>query len=153
MAYNLYTAFDKAFLLLKLAALYMVGRPLCWMESYLSGRRQCVVWNGVTSAYVDVEFGVRQGPILGPLLFLLHMSDLHGYLGMGEEDNALYADNVTTWESGISVLEVKKVLEARTVLFTEFARKNGLALNAGKTQLLYSWTAGNERAVKAAKEF
>jgi hypothetical protein len=35
-----------------------------------------VVWDGQVSSMVDVEYGVRQGSLLGPVLYLLHVPDL-----------------------------------------------------------------------------
>ncbi len=40
-----------------------------WFLSYLSGRKQSVVINGGYSEEGQINFGVQQGSILGPLLF------------------------------------------------------------------------------------
>jgi hypothetical protein len=74
---------DAELLLPKLERLGIVGRALSWHKSYLMGGSQCVAWNEETSPLVDVMYGVWQGSILGPLLFLVLMADLPMYLGGG----------------------------------------------------------------------
>ena len=45
-------------------------------ESFLSNRYQCVVLNGQASFWDDVKACVLQGPILGPLFFLIYINDI-----------------------------------------------------------------------------
>jgi exonuclease III len=73
--------FSKAFdtvnhniLLEKLYKYGVRGIALKWFQSYLSDRRQFVVYNNTESGQEHVVCGVPQGSILGPLLFLLFYS-------------------------------------------------------------------------------
>ena len=54
---------------------------LDWFGSYLSGRRQCVAVDGVVSEFEEVNCGVPQGSILGPVLFLCYVNDMSVSLG------------------------------------------------------------------------
>lgn len=142
MSYDLSCAFDTIDveqLLPKLEKLGIKGTALSWMRSYMTGGRQCVMWNETASDFIVVLFGVRQGSILGPILFLVLLADLPDYLGNGGKDNnVIYADDIDTWQSGRTMGEVADKLTRMAERVVSYARGNGLALNAAKTQLMYS---------------
>jgi hypothetical protein len=130
-----------------LRALGVTGQELRWFICYMTGGRQSVVWDGTMGGLVDVLYDVRQGSILGPILFIILTSGMADFLRVREDENIVYADDYNVWQTGNTKEEVARKLAEKAALFVEYTRRMGLSMNAAKTQILFSWTgAASTRA-------
>lgn len=124
---------DHRMLLEKLLHYGVHGLELDFFQSYLSNRTQLVSFKSKNSSVLPVDFGVPQGSILGPLLFLIAVNDLPFNVNA---NCFMYADDTTflNVNNDFNVLNtlVSNTLEEASSWF----RANGLLLNDAKTKQL-----------------
>ena len=138
----IYFDFAKAFdsvnhdrLLSKLKGLYGIdGTLLKFLTNYLSDRFQKVVIGGESSSTLQVNSGVPQGSILGPLLFVLFINDLP--LGLSEgTDVALYADDTKIWRAIRSMSDCTS-LQSDIDYLNDWALLNKMKFHPSKCKVL-----------------
>ena len=134
---DLAKAFDSVshkILLQKLHCYGIRGTALDLFTSYLTSRSQFVkLPNGIKSSLTEVEFGVPQGSILGPILFLLFINDLPNatdfYVKLFADDTFLCSQN-----SDFSLLQDEVDFELEKVFV--WLASNKLTLNIKKSKFM-----------------
>ena len=114
------------------------GNVIDWINSYLSNRTYSVKIKDVSSVIKALLYGVPQGSLLGPLLFILYIKQLEQIAAKYGLSIHIYADDTQIYIniSNQTVGEVKALIESclediRTWMFANF-----LKLNTDKTQLI-----------------
>ena len=105
-----------------------------WLESFLIGRHQFTHIKDRSSSKLPITRGVPQGSVLGPLLFLLYINDLHKAIQhssvhhFADDTNLLYTNN--------SLKKINKHINHDIKHLCQWLRSNKISLNASKTEII-----------------
>ena len=133
---------DQEFLIAKFHAYGFDINSLEFIHSYLHDRIQRVKINSSFSYWSNVESGIPQGSIKGPLLFNIYMCDL--FFDIIEIDITNYADDTTPYALDLKLENVVKLLEENADKLFDWFSNNYLKANPDKCHLLVN-TTGNIR--------
>ena len=119
----------------KMHAYGLSQKSIRWLNSYLENRRHVVDCNGYQSEQSHVPYGVPQGSILGPSLFVIYVNDLL-YL-MGENNVAsieMYADDTVLHVSDSCAMKAMGQSNAAMDMLYLWCIRNKLTINFSKTK-------------------
>jgi hypothetical protein len=129
-----FDSIDHKLLRIKLAKYGITGTELDWFCSYLTGRKQVVRCNNVTSESQAISIGVPQGSILGPILFLIFVNDLTQFSGLSNCN--LFADDALFYVTCKDVKSVEIALQEAIDNVSEWYKCNKLTLNVKKSNIM-----------------
>ena len=128
--------FSKAFdtvnhniLLEKLKAYGIQSENLKWFRSYLSNRKQFILYDDFKTEMKIVKCGVPQGSILGPLYFLIFVNDLNNSTKV--LDPVLFADDTNIFCSDNNMRTLFETANQELSQINDWFLANKLSLNVG----------------------
>lgn len=121
------------------------GLVLLWFQSYVTGRKMCVRYDGVNSNTVLVSYGVPQGSVLGSVLFILYNDDVTKIASYHGFQSHVYADYLELYDSTDPRFYGSLVtrLSACISKINDWMASNRLKLNHAKTELI--WMGSSRR--------
>ena len=120
-----------------LSRLKLLGIPPIytnWFHAYLANRSQKVLSNNKLSASKPIPFGVPQGSILGPLLFICYINNLPNVLQ--HCSISMYADDVVFYINHKSSVIAENLLQLDANRIYNWFSASGLCINTDKTEIV-----------------
>ena len=111
---------------------------LSWIQSYLSSRSFTVDINGIKSPPSKLLYGVPQGSVLGPLLFILYTTPLSSIISQSSVNHKLYGDDTQLLLSFSADTFSENILLLQNTIsnISSWMASNFLSLNPAKTEFL-----------------
>ena len=130
-------AFDTvnhAILLKKLEYYGIRGISNNWFKSYLSNRSQKVKIGECLSDEMEINCGVPQGSVLGPILFLLYINDINE--SSDKLKFFLFADDTSTLLIDDDAKKIEKIYNEELLNIYDWLNANKLSLNITKSNMV-----------------
>ena len=130
---------DHSLLLERLHTTFGIsGSALQWLRSYILDRFQVVVVNSISSTPQRLDFGVPQGSVLGPLLFVLYTQPVTCIIRQSGSDLHKFSDDTQLFSSSFPADFGTLIKQAETCVehVKALMDSNKLKLNDDKTEAL-----------------
>ena len=115
------------------------GTALKWFESFLTGRKQQVLIEQTLSDFLEVNFGVPQGSVLGPVLFNIYTRSLFSVIKNRGFRTGGYADDNNASLSFSFFLQFQLVASELPKLMSDikiWMNDHFLKINPDKTEII-----------------
>lgn len=125
---------DRKLLLLKLEYMGITNCTMEWFKSYLQDRYQVTKFGEEVSSNKKTKYGVPQGTVLGPNLFILYINDIVKYVN--KCNIQMFADDTLIYIVGDDVNDIMSILNEELNVLNKWLTDNNLRLNINKTKYM-----------------
>ena len=116
-----------------------------WFKDYLSNRSQQTYIDGILSNTNSIPFGVPQGSVLGPILFLIFINDLPHISELFY--SILFADDATLSLVGRDTASLLALANSEMHKFYYWCLANRMSINVIKTYYMIFGTQPNDHSI------
>ena len=137
-----FDSIDHNLLLLKIQKAGFHHSTLSWLHSYLQNHTIQTTIENTASKEEKLTFGVPQGSVLGPLLFILFLNDITNNIHFSKV--IMYADDIVIYSNEKRDRMAIRNLQVDLNRIGQWCDQNLMTINVDKTQCM--WFSSPQRA-------
>ena len=119
------------------------------MTGFSDNQKQFTTINAVSSGNLSITHGVPQGSVLGPLLFLIYINDLHK--AIINSHRYRFVDDTNLLLINKSPKKINKLMNQDLSKLCKWLQANKISLNVSKTKIILFKTKTNNVTKKFNK--